>query len=177
MSRGIIPEAVLADDVILALGGSLPKMPDVYENRKFSYDKVLSSDKKKKEKPFYPKIIMGIVLLLMFIITCIFQIKNSESINVAQTVIISVLSLSEITFALSLILPRKESEIEIIQLPKSDRKLTGRTLTAALLILIVIPATIFIGAYFLKDKKYYFISLLIILETTLPFIMLFEKRK
>ena len=37
--------------------------------------------------------------------------------------------------------------------------------------------TIYIGIYYLGDRKYYFISMLIILETMLPFAMVFEGRK
>ncbi len=60
----------------------------------------------------------------------------------------------------------------------SDRKrLSRRTLVAALLIVLVIPLTILFGVYFLDDRKYYFISMLIIIYTMLPFVMVFEKRK
>jgi energy-coupling factor transport system substrate-specific component len=52
-----------------------------------------------------------------------------------------------------------------------------RTLLAAIFILIVIPCTILAGVFFLNDRKYYFISLLIILYTMIPFIMVFENRK
>lgn len=48
---------------------------------------------------------------------------------------------------------------------------------SAVLILVVIPATIMLGVFVLDDRKYYFISLLIILYTMIPFAMVFEKRK
>ena len=48
---------------------------------------------------------------------------------------------------------------------------------AALMILLAIPLTIYFGIYFLDDRKYYFISLLIMAETMLPFCMAFESRK
>ncbi|MGN1059935.1 MAG: ECF transporter S component [Clostridia bacterium] len=63
-----------------------------------------------------------------------------------------------------------------VQTPRRGR-LTKRTLLAAFMILAVIPLTIYVGVYFLGDKKYYFISLMIILETLLPFCVLFEARK
>lgn len=56
-------------------------------------------------------------------------------------------------------------------------KLTKRTVTAALLILIAIPLTIFIGVFYLEDRKYYFISLFMILEICIPFCMVFEGRR
>lgn len=70
---------------------------------------------------------------------------------------------------------RKTHRVEQIAL--EDRKLSGRTKAAALMILAVIPFTIFIGIYYLDDRKYYFISSLILLECLLPFMMIFEKRK
>lgn len=48
---------------------------------------------------------------------------------------------------------------------------------ATLLILILIPLTIYIGVFYFGSRKYYFISLLIILETMIPFLMIFESRK
>ncbi|MGG3839860.1 ECF transporter S component [Paenibacillus thiaminolyticus] len=57
------------------------------------------------------------------------------------------------------------------------RRLTRRTWLAAALILVVIPATVLFGVFILQDRKYYFISLLIILYTMLPFAMVFEQRK
>lgn len=57
------------------------------------------------------------------------------------------------------------------------RRLTRRTWLAAALILVVIPATVLFGVCVLQDRKYYFISLLIILYTMIPFAMVFEQRK
>ncbi|WP_199731631.1 ECF transporter S component [Cohnella endophytica] len=59
----------------------------------------------------------------------------------------------------------------------TDRRLSRRTLFAAALILVVIPATILLGIFVLNDRKYYFISLLIVLYTMVPFAMVFENRK
>lgn len=43
--------------------------------------------------------------------------------------------------------------------------------------LVAIPLTIFAGIYFLKDEKYLFISLFILLECMLPFFFAYESRK
>lgn len=59
----------------------------------------------------------------------------------------------------------------------TDRSMSRRTLLASVLILLVIPATIMLGVFVLNDRKYYFISLLIILYTLIPFAMAFEKRR
>ena len=56
-------------------------------------------------------------------------------------------------------------------------KISKRTKVSGLLILIVIPLTILFGIFFLNDRKYYVISLLIIIYTMIPFFMVFENRK
>ena len=58
------------------------------------------------------------------------------------------------------------------QVPKSKR-----TAMSTFSILLLIPLTIYLGISFFGNKKYYFISLLILLETMIPFFMMFERRK
>ena len=62
-------------------------------------------------------------------------------------------------------------------MPAQKRRLSKRTRLAATLILLLIPLTLFIGIYYLGGRKYYFIALLILLETMLPFFIVFEGRK
>lgn len=56
-------------------------------------------------------------------------------------------------------------------------KISKRTKVVGILILIVIPLTILFGVFLLDDRKYYVISLLIIIYTMVPFFMVFENRK
>ena len=56
-------------------------------------------------------------------------------------------------------------------------KLSMRTLIATVLILLSIPLTIFLGIYLFDDRRFYFISMLIIFQTMLPFVLIFECRK
>lgn len=60
---------------------------------------------------------------------------------------------------------------------KNTRKLSRRTIVAAIMILVAIPATILFGIYVMDDRKYYIVSLLIIVYSMIPFVMVFEKRK
>ncbi len=71
--------------------------------------------------------------------------------------------------------PKNESEDTV----KTERnhKFSPNTLFSLLMILIAVPLTVLFGVYFLDDRKYYFISLLIILETMLSFYTIFENRK
>ncbi len=63
------------------------------------------------------------------------------------------------------------------QTAPDKRRLSKRTLAALGMILLAVPLTIYIGIYYLGDRKYYFISMLILLETMLPFALVFESRK
>lgn len=60
-----------------------------------------------------------------------------------------------------------------------DMSLKGnqsRKIIAALFVIVAIPLTILYGIYFLDDRKYYFISMLIITYAIVPFLLVFEKR-
>ncbi len=57
------------------------------------------------------------------------------------------------------------------------RRVRNRMKLAAILIFIAIPLTIIFGTLLLENRKYYFISILVIFETMLPFFLIFENRK
>ena len=64
--------------------------------------------------------------------------------------------------------------LDPIALQKAARK---RTTVAALLMLVVIPATILLGSKYLANQKYMLISFVILFETMAPFFMVFEHRR
>ena len=120
MARSVLPEVLLAEDVIAALGGK-----PVKEQPQQLADVKRQPELDKKKKP------------------------SAETAN-------SVFS---------------------APIDKEKRRLAKRTVVSAVLALLAVPLTIFFGMYYLEDRKYYFISLLIILEVMLPFVMIFEGRK
>lgn len=63
----------------------------------------------------------------------------------------------------------KQNEVKKLRLKPS--------LISLVFFLAIIPLTTLFGIYFLEDRKYYFISLLVIVETIIPFLVSFEKRK
>jgi energy-coupling factor transport system ATP-binding protein len=77
---------------------------------------------------------------------------------------------------LTLALTRDEEKPAVKRAPVK-RGLSKRAIVAAAIILIAAPTTIYVGSYFFGDRKYYFISALIILETMAPFAFAFESRK
>ncbi|MDD6736181.1 MAG: energy-coupling factor transporter ATPase [Clostridiales bacterium] len=175
MARTRLPEAVLADDIILACGGKVQerannKTPGITlpENNK------TEKQETKQKKPTLSGIVVGSIFVLLFAATFILQIKYAGSLHPLAVVILQLISIAEITAAFVCLFPQKELGKDFVQQPSGSRKLTGRTIAAALLILLAIPLTIYIGVYYFQDRKYYFISLLIILETIIPFCMVFE---
>lgn len=58
-----------------------------------------------------------------------------------------------------------------------SRKLNKRLLVGFLLIFTLMPATILFGLFVLHDRSYYFISMALIIETMIPFFMIFEQRR
>lgn len=171
MARTTIPNAVLADDIILACGGSIRNnktcIPIKHILQKTEQPQQLSPKTKSKNT------VTGIIFAALVIVLCVIQVFEITDIDTDWLQIISAISLAGVFINL---LPHKDSEI-ITQTPKSNRKLSKRTIISSLFSLIAIPVTMFIGIYYLGDRKYYFISLLIILELMLPFFMMFEGKK
>lgn len=176
MADGIIENAVLDKDIIRALGGEAENLTETNDELNYILPKktVIKQGKKEYKKLNVHNVVLGIVFVILFVMTqCLFCGRYDNWKNyVAQT--ISILFIAAAMFNL---IPRKKLGKELIQNEKSKRKISKRTKIATLLILFLIPLTIFIGIYYLGDKKYYFISLLIILETMIPFGFAFENRK
>ena len=60
---------------------------------------------------------------------------------------------------------------------RAREKLPRRTWAALLLVLLAVPLTIWMGIYWLGDRKYVLISVLVLLEGMLPFLLVFEGRR
>lgn len=164
MARTKLPDAVLAEDIILACGGNFKKRDR--QSRHIELHSVrneIKPSEKKVQKLSPIRIIAGSIFALLFVLT---SFLNSTTMQIIAGI--------EAVISCFLFFPQREIGTLSIQAPESDRKLNKRTLIGALIILLLIPLTIYIGIFFLGDRKYYFISLLIILETMIPFCMVFE---
>ena len=199
MARHILPEAVTVNDVITALGGTPDPPPELPED---SGDYHLNEEKTDvaKPKPAAKKLTpmrIGVLCLsgLAFIATVILTVLNwdgfssfisggSEAIDAASdpaavwkyTGLMLAFACEVLAAAVALSWGRGNPEWTV-QVAPSNRKLSKRSIAAAAMILLAIPLTIYVGVYFFGDRKCYFISLLIILESMLPFALIFESRK
>lgn len=73
-----------------------------------------------------------------------------------------------------------KDEPEDAEAPETTEKRKRPSLSVILglaVLLLGIPLTIFAGIYFFKDERYWFISLVILLECMLPFFLSYESRK
>lgn len=189
MARNHCPNAVLTEDVILALGGRIPekcqsaekgaatenfakKMPEKEDGTQ--RQQRLASNKQAQRKP--GKIIFGAVFGALFVMT---MILFFDKVGGWQKYIVQAVSLLELTFCLISLMPKKKTAVGKKTAESEVRKQKyskNRFFSDAALVLAVL-LTIFIGMYYLGDRKYYFISLLIILEAMAPFAVVFEKKK
>lgn len=116
MARTLIPDAVLAEDIILACGGTIQNTRNTLRQTEFN---------------------------------------QPEKKNITPDTFIN----------------------ETSRLHTTAKKTNKRTLWAVLLILLLIPITIFSGTFVFGSRRYYITSMLVILETMIPFYMMFESRK
>ncbi|HWS43007.1 MAG TPA: ATP-binding cassette domain-containing protein [Pseudoflavonifractor sp.] len=187
MARSLLPAAVTAEDVICACGGVLPPAPELPQDAApLPGPEENSADWKPKRLPWWRRlgaILSGAAAFMLFLsfmgvtdLTALINAEGMNSLTTAQLLRYAVFIVALFVFA-TCISRRSYRPDYLVQAPKAQRKLAGRTLVATALILLLIPLTLFVGVYYLDGKKYYFISLLILLETMLPFFLIFEGRK
>lgn len=182
ISSGIIPGAVLTDDVIYALGVNAEKTaPDDFA---FGSQTDLSVAEKEEEdiqknasapQTFVFKIIIGCIFAILFVVSNCLPDNGFFDTNGIMRQILSVFLAG---ISLMCLIPHRFYKTEgfVIQTVKSQRRLGKNIILSLLFLIIAIPATVLIGIYYFGDKKYYFISILIIFETFIPFFTAFEKR-
>ena len=185
IARDVLPDAVTPEDVIAACGGTIEPEPALpkYERSPPAPEKEMRTVKK---LPVWRKIlaaVSGIASLVLIIqaigVTDLTKLVDAGGLTTLagdQLKLYALLLASLLIFAFS-VSRRAERPDHLIQTPVEKRKLKKRTILATLLILLLIPFTLFIGNYYFEGRKYYFISLLILLECMLPFFLIFEGRK
>ncbi|MBQ3022495.1 MAG: ATP-binding cassette domain-containing protein [Clostridia bacterium] len=169
MSRGIIDNCVTTEDIIKACGG---------EETEEKYTP--PSIKEKKEEPQKPqnkksrisRYIMGTICFILgiLLITKFRGIYNDWRIYAVDLGIILSFGIGA-----NLVIPQKKLGSDISINTKKRKKGRG-IFSGALTLLVLIPLTVLLGLYVFDDKKYYFISLLIVLEAMIPFAISFEKK-
>lgn len=182
MARELIPNAVTAEELIYAVGGE----GAFSENAEETAVPVKPPDKAPQDsKPKLPlwsrilSVISGIAALGLFISFIadadMTELITADGITAAtpeKAALYLIFCAALIIFALCM--SRGSGSARIVT---EKRRLGARTKLSCALVLLLIPLTLFVGAYYLDGRKYYFISLLILLEMMLPFFIAFEGRK
>ena len=186
MARTLLPEAVTPRDIMAACGGTLPPEPELPEEiPPLPEPEEDSANAKPKKLPLW-RILLAAVSGLGAVALFIYTISHQDLSALINENGLTATAISDLPLYLLLVvcllvcafsLSRKAPEPVRAQTPREKRQLSKRTLAAAISILLLIPLTIFIGVYYLGGRKYYFIALLILVETMLPFFLVFEGRK
>lgn len=183
MARGRFPEAVTAQDLIAACGGTLPPAaalprtaPELPVSREVSH---------KEPLPLWRKLLAAVSGAAALLILCFFtsisdltQLIDAgglTGLSHTQLWLYAVFAASLVILACSIGRRAKKPDSPLPAV--SRRKLPRRTVAAAVLILLLVPATLFVGEAFFSGRKYLLISMLILLEVMLPFFLIFEGRK
>lgn len=185
ISRGITENAVTVSDVIAACGGEQPQAPELPELPEYTKAKPVLEPKKPKPLPLWRRALAVLSLLAaigIFVYAVCSQdmsaLVNSDGLTgVGADSLRLYAALIIALFVFMLSAGRKADAPVTVQTPESKRRLSKRTAVAALMVLLFVPLTLFIGFYYLDKKQYYITSTLVLIECMLPFFMIFEGRK
>lgn len=168
MADGVLHNVVTAGDIIYALGADVE---EPHEDEP-SFPARLKIPQSKKTGLKKTRIAIGVLFCVLFIIAAFMQdgIKAHIGSHGARGV-----TLALAVFVLWAFFPQKKGVK--IKITGKKRPSVRTCVIAAVLILVAVPVTVMAGIFFLEDRRYYFISILIVLEAIACFWLNFEKRK
>lgn len=184
MAREFEPNAVTAEDVIEVVGGKQQPKQIVTEKAP-SFEPVKCSEEEGRKLPLWRKfgIAVSAATAMILFIYCAKSENLSEFIDktgmttigheqlALYAVFIGLLAL------LAFFLGKRSKSPKPLQAPVEKRKLSKRTVIAAVMILIMIPVTLFVGVVYVEKKQYYITALAVLTECMIPFFLVFEGRK
>ena len=186
MVRELCAEAVTAEDVMSLIGGDVPPepvpplayapLPPVAEE---------SAAWQPPRLPWWRKLTAAVSGLLALVIfwhaarnTDLTALVGGGSVSAAGWSALWEYALFiAALFVTAAAIGRRSPPPVQVQTPVQKRRLSKRTKAAAALILVCIPAILFVGSYYFDVKNYYLMALLVLLACMLPFFMVFEGRK
>ncbi len=174
MARGVLPDAVLAEDVILACGGrTMSPIHNPEQDLSFVIKETKTEEPPPKQKRGFWRVFLGVLSAVLFLLTCM-RLNNLPP--EANTIGLQLLSILELGVLLSCLLPaKKKNDAMPDHLGRGKPK--ARTWIAAGLILLAVPLTLLGGLTLFGERRYYLTSVLILAETMLPFLLAWEKGK
>ncbi len=186
MARELLPQAVTAEDAIAACGGEASTPQNLEEN-------VEPTPRPSRQEgawtppplPRWRKLAVGLctalalLLLLSFLglldltgLMALLGVTNRAGQQLLRYGLF-VGSLAVLGLALGRRSPRPTPRPRAL----TRRRLPRRTRFALVLVLLLVPLTLLAGELWLDSRKYYAVSLLILLECMVPFFLAFEGRR
>ena len=186
MARHLIPKAVTVEDIIICCGGERKKKEEILEEvSPLTKPQPRSVNFKPKPLKMWRKILAllsGLVAFGVFLyatgISDLTALVNASGISTEgeeQLSLYIVLFMSLFVFLCAI--GRRSEPPLVVQTPKEKRNLSKRTIVASLAILLFIPLTIFTGIFYIDDRQYNLVAILVLLECMMPFLLVFEGRK
>lgn len=185
MARNLIPEAVTVDDIIKCCGGEVEKKDFREDITPLPVPAPRSVNFKPQPLKLWRKILAVVSALVasgVFLyatgLTDLSELINSAGISEKGKEHlwlygILFVALSVFLFAIG----RRSAPPVQTQTPKEKRNLSKRTVAASVCILLLIPLTIFAGIFYLDNRNYNLVAILVLIECMLPFVLIFEGRK
>jgi len=197
MARKVFPEAVTVEDLVLSLGGTADWKVASESIRLWDESaEYVIDDTPLPPPPKAPKLsgrrkliagAFGLLLLASLVLAGInfygfraFISGGNQAVAAAVNAwyyvgIMLAFSIGIAGITISLVYKRDTGLAPPAQLVK--QKLSKRTIAAAAMIFLTIPLTIYLGMILFDQRRFYFISMLVIFQTMLPFALVFESRK
>ncbi len=185
MARHLLPEAVTVEDIIRCCGGELPPEPAIPEAAPLPPVKETAVTFQPMPLPLWRKVLAGgslLAALAVFFyatgVTDLTDLIGAEGITRAgqqQLLLYGVLIAALGVFIAAI--GRRSAPSALLQTPLQQRRLSRRTVAAAVLIVLCIPLTIFAGVFYMGNHHYRITAILVLVECMLPFFLVFEGRK
>lgn len=162
MARGLIPEAVTAEDVILACGGTLPPVPELPDRRSRSRSRRSPARTQTKTADLVAQAGRGAdrsyglpPVPVLHEHHRFDQIDHRRRYDRAgKPSNLSVCALYSLVVPVCCLHYAPVTPEGLCpQVPRAKRKLAKRTIVAAVLILLLIPLTLYIGVFYLGNKN------------------------
>ena len=186
ISKEIYDECITVEDILYAMGIYKKEDKDNDNESKIQYKKIDIEDKKDKNPlyklPLWRKI-TGIITLIATFIIFVYTMRignladmiTKDGITMKGFSHMAIYSLMTVLLFASVLLLTKSTEKK----PDTHKKekLSKRTKAAVLIILLLIPLTLFIWAAYFDKHSFYPVAFLIMIESMAPFFLIFERRK
>ena len=184
MARHLLPEAVTVEDIIRCCGGAVEEEPPLPEAMALPEPKETAVNCKPKSLPLWRKALAAVSLLLaltvFFYATSITDLSafiNAEGISLAGAKQLWLYLILIAALGVFLAAIGRRSPPSMMLQSEGKRRLDKRTRLAAVMIVLLIPLTLFAGVSYLGNQHYNLLALAVLLECMLPFFLIFEGRR